>query len=81
MGGDLTAEALGHQVAHGVGIVGIMALEEHQLGDGRLYRHVLAADDARLLQMIATVVTAHLDGALQTLTDVDDHLAVARTFS
>ena len=54
-----------------------MALEEHQLGDGRLYRHVLAADDARLLQMIATVVTAHLDGALQTLTDVDDHLAVA----
>ena len=54
-----------------------MRLEEHQLGDGALDGHVAAADDTRLLEMVAAVVTGHLDGALQTLADVDDHLAVA----
>ena len=57
-----------------------MALEEHQLGDGRLDGLILAADDACLLQMVARVVTAHLDGTLHALADVDDHLAITRTF-
>ena len=54
-----------------------MRLEEHQLGDGTLDGHVAAADDTRLLQVVAAVVAGHLDGTLQTLADVDDHLAVA----
>ena len=77
---DFAAEALDHEAADGVGIVGVVALEEHQFGDGTLYGLIVAADDACLLQMIARVVTAHLDGSLHTLADVDDHLAVARTF-
>ena len=54
-----------------------MRLEEHQLGDGTFDGHIAAADDTRLLEMVTAVVTGHLDGALQTLADVDDHLAVA----
>ncbi len=77
---DFAAEALGHEAADGFGIVGVVALEEHQFGDGTLYGLVVAADDACLLQMIARVVTAHLDGSLHALADVDDHFAVARTF-
>ena len=34
--GDFAAEALGHEMAHGLGVVGIVALEEHELGDGAL---------------------------------------------
>ena len=76
--GHLAADALLHQAAHGVGRVGVVALEEHELGDGALDGHVAAADDAGLLEMVAAVVARHLDGALQTLADVDDHLAVRR---
>ena len=42
----------------------MVALEEHEFGDGALYRHVLAADDASLLEMMATIVSAHLDSSL-----------------
>ena len=80
LSGDFAAEALGHEAADGVGIVGVVALEEHQFGDGTLYGLVVAADDACLLQMVARVVTAHLDGTLHALADVDDHLAITRTF-
>ena len=76
--GHLAADALLHQATHGVGRVGVVALEEHELGDGALDGHVAAADDAGLLEMVAAVVARHLDGALQTLADVDDHLAVRR---
>ena len=71
---------MGHETAHGVGGFGVVALEEHQFGDGTLYGLVVAADDACLLQVVARVVTAHLDGALHALADVDNHLAVTRTF-
>ena len=77
---DFASEALDHEAADGVGIVGVVALKEHQFGDGTLYGLVVATDDACLLQMIARVVTAHLDGTLHALADVDDHFAVARTF-
>ena len=77
---DFAAEALDHEAADGVGIVGVVALKEHQFGDGTLYGLVVAADDACLLQMVARVVTAHLDGSLHALADVDDHLAITRTF-
>ena len=58
-----------------------MALQEHELGDGTLDGLVVAADDACLLQMIAAAVTAHLDSALHALADVDDDLAVLRSFA
>ena len=56
--------------------VGVACLEEHELGDGTLDSHVTAADDACLLQVVATVVARHLDCALHALADVDDDLAV-----
>ena len=68
-------------MANGLRVIFVVRLEEHQFGDGRLDGLVLAADDARLLQMVAAVVTAHLHGALHTLGDVDDHLAVLRALA
>ena len=78
---NFTPQALRHQLAHGLRVVFVVRLEEHQLGDGRLDGLILAADDARLLQMVAAVVAAHLHGALHALRDVDDHLAVLRALA
>ena len=72
--GYLTADALAHELAHLLGIV-VLALQVHQLGDGRLHRTVVAADDAGLLEVVARVVASHLHAALQALANVDDHLA------
>ena len=77
---NLASEALGHKATDGVGIVGVVTLEEHQFGDGTLDGLVVAADDTCLLQMVARVVTAHLYRPLHTLADIDNHLAVSRTF-
>ena len=52
-------------------------MQVHQLGDGGLDSAIIAADDACLLQLVASVVATHLHTALQTLADVDDNLAVA----
>ena len=59
----------------------MVALEEHEFCDGTLYRHVPAADDASLLQMVATIVSTHLDSSLQALTDIDNHLTILRTLT
>ena len=53
---DLAAEGVAHEAADSVGGVGVVRLEEHQLGDGTLDGHVAAADDTRLLQVVAAVV-------------------------
>lgn len=68
-------------MADGLWVVGVVALEEHELRDGTLYRGVAAADDTSLLQMVTAVVTPHLHGTLHTLTDVDNHLAITRTLA
>jgi len=77
---DLTSEAQAHQAADGVGIVGIMALKEHQFGNGTFNGLVVAADDSGFLKMVAAVVSAHLYGSLHTLTDIDNDLSVACSF-
>ena len=74
-------QALLHQLAHGLRVVFVVALQEHQFGDGTLYGHVAPTDDTSLLQVIAAVVARHLDRSLQALTDIDDHLAVFRTLA
>ena len=74
-------EALCHQLTHSLRVVFVVTLQEHQFGNSSLYRHVFSADDTRLLKMIATVVSAHLDSALQALADVDDHFTVLRTLT
>ena len=74
-------QALLHQLAHGLRVVFVVALQEHQFGDGTLYGHVAPTDDTSLLQMIAAVVARHLDRSLQALADIDDHLAVFRTLA
>ena len=68
-------------MAHGLGVVGIVALEEHELGDGALNGGVAAADDACFLQMIAAIVAAHLNGALQALRNIHNHLTILRALA
>ena len=77
--GHLSSYGLLHELANGVGRIGVVTLEEHQFRDSTLDGHIAAADDASLLQMVAAVITTHLHSALQTLTDVDDDLAVVCT--
>ena len=79
--GDFAPQALRHQMAHGLRVVFVMALEKHQFGDGGLDGLILAADDTGFLKMVSAVVAAHLNGTLHTLADVDDHLAVFCTFA
>ena len=52
--------------------VGISRLQIHQFGDGALHRTVISTDYTRSLQLIASVVSAHLNTASHTLTDTLD---------
>ena len=76
---DFSTNAAVHQLAYLFWVV-VVRLQEHQLGDGTLYGRVVATDHASLLQLEARIVAVHLYAALQTLADVDDDLAIARTF-
>ena len=53
-------------------VVGISALEIHQLGDGSLHSTVSTTDDVGEFQLESRSVSLHLHASRETLADVDD---------
>ena len=69
--GNLSCYRLFHLLANQAMVI-ILSLQKHQLGNGCFNGAVIAADDPRMLQLIAIAITRHLHVSAYTLTDVDD---------
>ena len=69
--GDLSSERLLQLLPYHL-VVGVSALEVHQLGDGCFHGTVSTTDDVGELQLESRSVSLHLHASRETLADVDD---------